>query len=473
MRQFNAVWPPDPMNKIFRSFLLVTLLVSSVYAKDGIFLSDIPPVVVRFSKWGFEVTNTSDAIIHAVTLTSVTNGQKKSEVISNTLLPHTTLTLAQDDLAHTVNKIGFIKESKRSITCKDYSKPLLIDGWWAEGDFDPSQLGAVEEKPSASAFLNDHNKTPPKWSEVQSSTKWISASPEEKLKLLSAWIHTVARYGVQDHGEDWQQVLAKLDKFQSDQAALIINNPAALNGWLSQNSVRDVVLSYVSSATRRQIEKQDEAPGLQAPRFEDTVPEDATYYKIPEISGELSILKSWVPTAASTVKQFNADMLRARPQTTTRYVAGFTRGAPTDGSLLGKHYIWIQKTPCPATPITPEELAAMLPKVAVLNKAEFEEQLKDKVKTIDAGAAHYDAALGCIIYDTSPTLADGTIQKTRTFLFITKQYGISFSACSSPDIVATVFREVGQMVSSFKVDANAKMPASWVEQVKELLGNRH
>ncbi len=58
----------------------------------------------------------------------------------------------------------------------------------------------------------------------------------------------------------------------------------------------------------------------------------AKAYDIPEIDGSLILSGAWLPVSPTLVQQYNADMIRLRPQTRTRYVAGFTRGAPSDGS---------------------------------------------------------------------------------------------------------------------------------------------
>jgi hypothetical protein len=48
------------------------------------------------------------------------------------------------------------------------------------------------------------------------------------------------------------------------------------------------------------------------------IPVDAKQYDIPDIGASLSLPDSWVPVGIAVVKSYNDDMLRRRPQTTTR-----------------------------------------------------------------------------------------------------------------------------------------------------------
>jgi hypothetical protein len=79
-----------------------------------------PPIIVRFSLSPDEskvhLTNTSDKVLHGVTLTTETDGKKASRVIVDTIEPHKTADLAFH--------VDFLLEP--TLTCKDHTKPLLI-----------------------------------------------------------------------------------------------------------------------------------------------------------------------------------------------------------------------------------------------------------------------------------------------------------------------------------------------------------
>ena len=162
-------------------------------------------------------------------------------------------------------------------------------------------------------------------------------------------------------------------------------------------------------------------------------------------------------------------MLRRRPQSRTRYIAGFTRGTPKDGSDTGSEYIWIQKTPVPDTPITPEQFATLLPRVMAKSKPQFEKALQDKVASIDPGAAHYEARLGAVVYDSSDTFPDGSSGRMRAFIILTRKFMVAINAYSTPDKSDTVFEEVRGIVSTLNVKEDQKMPATWIDRLKQLL----
>ena len=192
-------------------------------------------------------------------------------------------------------------------------------------------------------------------------------------------------------------------------------------------------------------------------------------YDMPELNAALSLSSIWVPVSQALVQVYNDDMIRRRPQTRTRFVAGFTHGAPNDGTDTGSDYVWIQKTPMPDPPFTPEQFATMLPRVTSKNKSQFEGLLKDKVASIDPGIAHYEARLNAVIYDSSPTLPDGSSGRMRAFLIMTKKCLISINAYSTPASADAVFEEVRGVVSTLNIKEDQKMPPTWIGRLQAIL----
>lgn len=141
---------------------------------------------------------------------------------------------------------------------------------------------------------------------------------------------------------------------------------------------------------------------------------NAKDYDIPEIGGTLLLSSIWIPVEPSITKAQNDDMLRLRPQTTTRYILSFTRGTPPKGFYSSTDYLSIQRTPMSNPPVTPEQLTAIFPKTMAKSKPEFERLLKDSVASVDPGVAHYDQRLGAVIWDMSPKLPDGSVAKMRS-----------------------------------------------------------
>src|SRR5207247_8854200 len=121
------------------------------------------------------------------------------------------------------------------------------------------------------------------------------------------------------------------------------------------------------------------------------------------------------------------DHLRQNPKTRLRYVAGFTRGRPTDGSDTGTDFIWIQKTAMPAPPITPEQFVAVLPNVMSERKSEVESSREGRLSSIETRAPLYDPRLGAIILDLSATFRDGSTGRSKGFLIATKNCVVSIN----------------------------------------------
>ena len=116
------------MSRIRITAFIVLLCTSSLFAQDGWLLSAAPPLVVRFDRPTVEVnvTNTSDKILHGLTLNSVKDGQKASRAIIDTIQPHATFPIFSTELMEHDGALMEELLSDSSVTCTDYSKPLKI-----------------------------------------------------------------------------------------------------------------------------------------------------------------------------------------------------------------------------------------------------------------------------------------------------------------------------------------------------------
>lgn len=200
-----------------------------------------------------------------------------------------------------------------------------------------------------------------------------------------------------------------------------------------------------------------------------SVSANAKDYDIPEIGAVVSLSDLWIPVKADIVTTHNDDMLRRRPQTRLRFIAGFTRGTPPDGFYSSTDYLWIQRTPPPASPATPEQIVSMIPKVAPKITAEVERAYKDTIASMGSGPAHYDERIGAVVWDCTDTLSDGNLVPMRCYLIVTKGCWISINAYATPASASTVFSEVRDIVSTLKVKEDQRMPESWLDQLKHLL----
>ena len=195
-------------------------------------------------------------------------------------------------------------------------------------------------------------------------------------------------------------------------------------------------------------------------------------YEIPEIGGTLSLSSIWIPADASITKAHNEDMLRVRPNTRTRYILAFTRGKPPDGFYSSTDFLWIQRSPMSNPPITPEQLAATFPKTITKEKPEMERLLKDRVRSVDPGAAHYEQRIGAVVWDASHTSPDGVVIKMRSYIIVTKTSLFSITVSSTPETADTVFEEVQGIVSTLKLKDDEKMPQMWTDRLKEITSGR-
>jgi hypothetical protein len=192
-------------------------------------------------------------------------------------------------------------------------------------------------------------------------------------------------------------------------------------------------------------------------------------HDFPELGASLSISSLWVPFSQSLVQAYNDDLIRQNPKSQVRYVAGFTRGRPTDGSETGTDFIWIQKTPMPDPPFSADEFVSALPGAMSGTKSDIEASKGDRLSSIDPGAPLYDPRLGAIICDLSATFRDGGSGKAKSFLIITERYVISINAYSAPDNAEVMFEQVRGLVSTLELKDELRMPRAWTDRLTQLL----
>jgi hypothetical protein len=196
----------------------------------------------------------------------------------------------------------------------------------------------------------------------------------------------------------------------------------------------------------------------------------AKTYDLPQIDSTISLSEKWFPINQEIVQRYNQDMLARRPQSKTRYIAGFTLGMPSTGMNLGSNYIWIQATSNQGVSITPEQLTSMLPKQAQAKKKEFERDLKDRIKSFEPGSSHYQERLGAIVYDTEANIPNGSTVNLRSYLIVTKSAIISINAYTTPSSADTFFEQVQGIVSTIDIKTSQKMSDSWLNSLRALMG---
>jgi hypothetical protein len=192
-------------------------------------------------------------------------------------------------------------------------------------------------------------------------------------------------------------------------------------------------------------------------------------YDFADIGASLSFSSAWIPVSASLVHTYNSDLLQQYPKTRLRYIAGFTRGTPSDGSDTGTEFIWIQKTPMPDAPTTPEQFVAELPGVISEKGSEVESAREGRLSSIDFRLPRYEPRLGAIIIRLSATFRDGTTGKAEGYLITTKKSLISINVYSTPANADVVFEQARGIVSTFKCKEDQTMPAAWYERLNQLL----
>jgi hypothetical protein len=147
--------------KLLTVFLIIKIstMPVRVAAKDGFLFKDTPPVSIHFHgrsteeiespNYYISITNTSDETIHDVTFSKLIGGSLKKKVVVTTIPPHKSETLKSLEIrfdyiganvVKTENNEFFVSifditgpNSGLVVTCKGFTKPLPVDGWW-EGD---------------------------------------------------------------------------------------------------------------------------------------------------------------------------------------------------------------------------------------------------------------------------------------------------------------------------------------------------
>lgn len=126
------------------SILLMLALVCGVLnARDGLIFKDVAPVSVKFNfidtpSMGHYMTilNTGDEIIHDVTLSNVINGVNVSVIVCDTIHPHKSASISREYIIKYLRKLGLKNDGSGVdgrgliVTCKYYTKPTLVTGWW-------------------------------------------------------------------------------------------------------------------------------------------------------------------------------------------------------------------------------------------------------------------------------------------------------------------------------------------------------
>jgi hypothetical protein len=109
--------------RIFKLCFGLLLYANLASAQDGFFNSAPPPVIIRFADGKAHFTNSSDKVLHGITMHSQdSEGKKSSKVIIDTIEPHKTVALKfLDDTTATIVRLLF---DKTTITCEGYSKPI-------------------------------------------------------------------------------------------------------------------------------------------------------------------------------------------------------------------------------------------------------------------------------------------------------------------------------------------------------------
>jgi hypothetical protein len=190
-------------------------------------------------------------------------------------------------------------------------------------------------------------------------------------------------------------------------------------------------------------------------------------FPIPGASITLPLPEPWRPMAPSIVKDYNEDMLSKRPQSTARYIAGFTRGPVPAGEVVGTDYIWIQRTPMV---IAPEQLLALIPKTLEKHKKTFDDLLKKEIKASEVDAPYFDQKAGVIVLPSSATRTDGQKILSVAYLLPLRSALISITVQSAPEHVNMVLTEAHIAVSGLTIEDDAKPTTQWQEKLKQLLG---
>ncbi len=190
-------------------------------------------------------------------------------------------------------------------------------------------------------------------------------------------------------------------------------------------------------------------------------------FPIPEAKITLPLPEPWRPLDPAVVKEYNDDMLSKRPQTTARYIAGFSRGPVPAGHLVGSDYIWIQRTP---GAITPEQLLSLIPKKLGEHKKTFDDLLKNEISASDVDAPYFDQKAGLVVLPSSSTRTDGQKILGVAYLLPLREALISITVQSSPDRANVVFTDAHIAGSSLMISDDVKPTESWREKLQHFFG---
>ncbi len=91
--------------------------------------AEAPPIIIRFDPANgvlVHFTNTSDKILYGITVTASEDGKDVSRVIVDSIEPHKTVTVSLGEAI----AAGMRPLTKVGITCKAYTKPLIVEVSW-------------------------------------------------------------------------------------------------------------------------------------------------------------------------------------------------------------------------------------------------------------------------------------------------------------------------------------------------------
>ena len=118
---------------------MLMLILNGAVAQDGWFTKASPPLVIQLSNsnQSVEFTNTSDNIVHGITLHKTVEGTDVSCVVVATIKPHETVTM--EESRTTEDFFAKSPETEIFVTCLNYSKPIPLGfRWFANRSAKPS-----------------------------------------------------------------------------------------------------------------------------------------------------------------------------------------------------------------------------------------------------------------------------------------------------------------------------------------------
>ncbi len=121
-----------------------------------------------------------------------------------------------------------------------------------------------------------------------------------------------------------------------------------------------------------------------------------TSYEIPGTESTLTLSELWKPISAAQAQKMTDDMLKLRPQTNIKYVAGFDLAAPPAGSGFRNGSITIATNRFDMADTGPATMAAAFHHVPKTGKAEIERYYQRV--NVSFRVPHYEARLGAIVF---------------------------------------------------------------------------